>query len=307
MKKGCLLILAILLCASIGVAEGYNAPTLFDGSDTLGYPSHYLLYDEAFYEAEDDQPGQVVKLNYVTSIYGKEQKRFANVYLPYGYDDAAGPYDVIYFFHGGGCDQSTLLGNPYTKNALDHMISTSIAKPFIVVAPTYYYNPRGKLHDMDLFIQEMLHDIMPAVESTYHTYAETADEAGFAASRDHRAMCGFSTGSGYVWHMIPAMMDYSRYYLPCSGAFMSDDEYCALVDTAAAHQGQFFIYLSSGGREDVAYPHCVDMTKRLRKETAFSYGTDAENNFFYSLSENPHLDNCTRYYLYNAFLDVLFK
>ena len=308
MKRWMLLILAALLCCACALAEEPAAPTLYDASETLGYESHYLLYDEAFFEAEDEQAGQVVRLDYTTEVYDKEMKRWVNVYLPYGYDEnGTERYPIIYFFHGGGCDQNTILGNPYTKNALDHMISTGVTEPFIVVAPTYYYNPRTKAQDMALFEQEMLLDIMPAVEGTYRTYAESADEAGFAASRDYRAMCGFSNGSGDAWHMAANMMAYSRYFLPCSGAMMSDEEYQTLVDTAAAHQGEFFIYLSCGGPEDVAYEHCLNMTARLREEEAFSYGVGEDDNFFFSLSENKHLDNCTRYYLYNAFLDVLFK
>ena len=309
MKKLIIALAVIILsvaCSNPALATPVE-PVLYDASKALGYETHYFRYDESFYEAEDAQSGHVEKLKYTTTVYGKEMNRWVNVYLPNDYSaEGTERYPVIYFFHGGGCDQKTIRGNPFTVNALNHMISNGDAPPFILVAPTYYYNAREKLHDPDLFAQELLQDIMPTVEHTYRTYAETADIQGFAASRDKRAICGFSTGSGYVWHLFPTLIPYARWYLPCSGAAVTDKEYAALLDTAARNAGQFFIYLSSGGHSDVAYPHCVELSRRLRQESAFIYGTDRGSNFFYSLSDNEHLDNCTRYYLYNAFRDGLF-
>ena len=237
-------------------------------------------------------------------------KRWANVYLPYGYDEnGAERYPIIYFFHGGGCDQTTLLGNPMTINSFDNMIETGVARPFIFVAPTYYYDVRAKKYDLDLFVQEMLLDLMPAVEGKYRTFAVSADEAGFAASRDYRAVCGFSAGTSFAWGFMSRIMDVCRYYLPCSGAGIGEQEMNAVIDSARNHPDDFFLYLSCGGREDVAYAHCLDAAKRLRELTdVFHYGTDSQtDNFFFSLSDNPHLDNCTRYYLFNAFRDILFK
>ncbi len=216
---------------------------------------------------------------------------------------------MIYFLHGGGCDQNTLLGNPYTVNAFDHMIETGIAMPFIFVAPTYYSDVRAKKFDLDLFAEEMRHDLMPAVESACRTYAETPDEAGFAASRDKRAVCGFSSGTFLAWGFMSRMMDCFRYFLPCSGAAIGDAEMAAILATVRERPDDFFLYLSCGGREDVAYPHCIEAAGKLREmEDLFRYGTDpSADNFFFSLSDNPHLDNCTRAYLYNAFCDVLFR
>ena len=312
--KSTALIGIILLCITLfiasGICESYQDPELLDLSDTLGYETHYYLYDVAHYESPCQHAGRVVKVKYTTDVYGKTLKRWANVYLPYEYDEKGTErYPVIYFFHGGGCDQTTLLGNPMTINAFDHMIDTGIAEPFICVAPTYYYDIRAKKHDVGLFAEEMRHDLMPAVEGIYRTYATTADEAGFSASRDHRAICGFSSGTSYAWGLMPRMIDICRYYLPCSGAAIGDQEMQSVIATATEHPNDFFIYLSCGGKEDVAYPHCLEATKALRElSDVFHYGADpGKCNFFFSLSDNPHLDNCTRYYLYNAFRDVLFK
>ena len=177
------LLLALLCSALPACAEesGFQAPTVLDAGELAGVPTHYLLYDRAFYEAPCTQPGTVVKMKYSTSVYGeKTYKKTMYVYLPYGYDEnSTERYPIIYFFHGRGCDPTTLLCNPETKNAFDHMIATGVVRPFILAAPTYYYDARHLLYDWELFPREMREEIMPLAESTYRTYAETADEEGF--------------------------------------------------------------------------------------------------------------------------------
>lgn len=46
---------------------------------------------------------------------------------------------------------------------------------------------------------ELLNDLIPAVESRYSTYAEDTTPVGIAASRDHRGFGGFSMGSVNMW------------------------------------------------------------------------------------------------------------
>lgn len=260
----------------------------------------------AYAEETGFQAPTVVKMKYNTNMYGeKTYKKTMYVYLPYGYDEnGTDRYPVIYFFHGRGCDPTTLLCNPETKNAFDHMISTGVAKPFILVAPTYYYDARHLLYDWEQFPREMREEIMPLVESTYRTYAETADEAGFRASRDHRAICGFSMGSMTTWALFPHMLDVSASFLPFSGP-MQDTE--AMIAAVEKNEEPFYIYMACGA-EDLAFENCNALAQTLAADPHFSYGPSREeNNFFYCLSDNIHQDLTSRYYLYNAFLDGLFQ
>ncbi len=311
-KRTLAMLIALLLlfcaCPAMGQETRINEPTLLDQSALIGLDTHYYLYDRDAYEAPADRPGTVVKMKYTTAVYGeKTYKKTMNVYLPYGYDEnGTERYPVIYFFHGRGCDPSTLIGNEYTKNAFDHMISEGVTGPFILVAPTYYYDARHLLYDLDLFAREMREEIMPLVEGTYRTYAETPDEAGFRASRDHRAICGFSMGSMTTWSLFDDMLDVSYYFLPFSAAFADMDEVHAAIDSV---QKPFFIYMACGGPEDGAFEGCNELAKVLAADTDyFSYGPDrAQNNVYYCLSDNVHQDLCSRYYLFNAFRDVLFR
>ena len=298
-----------LLGGSCAAFADYAAPTLLDRSDVIGLDTHYYLYDADFYEAADEQPGTVVKIKYETAVYGeKSYKKTMLVYLPYGYDEnGTERYPVLYFFHGRGCDYTTLLGNDYTKNAFDHMISTGIVQPFILVAPTYYYDARHLLYDTELFVRELREEIMPLVEGTYRTCAETPDEAGFAASREKRAISGFSMGSMTTWALLPEMLDVCETFLPFSGPMQDDAALLAAADKAEAEGLPFHIYMACGGEEDLAFENCNAFAGLLAADSHFRYGSDREtDNFFYCLSDNPHQDLTSRYYLYNAFLDGLF-
>ena len=300
---GFALLFCLLCCA--GLACGEEAPTLLDQSELAGIATHYLLYDRELYESPCDQPGTVVKIKYTTNMYDKAYKKFLNVYLPYGYDEnGTDRYPVIYFFHGRGCDPNTLIGNESTKNAFDHMISSGVVRPFILVTPTYYYG-RGTNFDSEKFVQEFRQEIMPLVEGAYRTYAETADESGFQASRDHRAISGFSMGSMVTWGLFGKMLDVSAYFLPFSGAAADLETMHGILD---GFDGKFFIYMASGGPEDGAFEGCASLARSFAADSLFSYGLDfGANNFFYVASDNIHQDLTSRYYLYNAFLDGLFR
>ena len=86
------------------------------------------------------------------------------------------------------------------KYAVDHAIQDGRMKPMILVCPTY--NNTGvkdswdyslALQLTDQFHNELLNDLIPAVESKYHTWADfDASPANLKATRDHRGFGGFS-------------------------------------------------------------------------------------------------------------------
>ena len=129
----------------------------------------------------------------------------AIVYLPYGYSDEV-QYNVFYLMHGGWSDETTYLGTPEApaefKNVLDHGIADGKIQPMIVVCPTYNNESDRDSWDYSLAIQltekyhnELVQDLIPAVEGRYSTFAEDTSLEGLRASRDHRAFCGFSMGT----------------------------------------------------------------------------------------------------------------
>lgn len=150
----------------------------------------------AAYTAPSQHPGSVVRLDYPT---GAESK-YAYVYVPYSYD-ANKQYDILYMMHGGGGSAGSLFGGEGQsndiKNAIDHLIENGEMEPLLIVTPTFYTQANGSSSvsgswdAVRVFPQELTAYLMPAVESAYSTYAETADDAGFRASRDHRPLAVF--------------------------------------------------------------------------------------------------------------------
>lgn len=251
MKKLVCLVLALMLalCAMIpALAEGRKAPE--DRKETVteldgGNESHFRNYAPKFWEAPCDHAGTIEKLEYTTSVYGDTLNQWANVYVPYGYD-ASKQYNIIYFFHGTNETQDSFIGDELVKNAIDNMIDMGICEPFIMVCPTYYYNYADRATNHAVFVDEVRNDLMPAVETKYSTYAETADEAGFIASRAHRAYSGYSQGSSVCWQVTYRCMDYAKYFVPMSASSMNNFEPLKESMKDNEYASDVFFYICSG-------------------------------------------------------------
>lgn len=287
------------------------AETVLVNRELKDHPTVYRLYDPECYEAPCEHPGQVVRMDYSSQVYGSTYEHYLNVYLPFGYDEnGTERYPVLYFLHGNDSSQEVLLGDPIAVNVFDHMIENGDMPPCIIAAPSYFYRSTPGMENVDpvRFALEMREEIMPLVEGTYRSYAETADEAGFTASRSMRALCGYSRGSYMTWAMMPDLLDCIRTFLPFSLA----DEERAIRAIDAARSGEYaddwFIYMACGSEEDVAFYSSLWLTQRLIRENRIRFGADfTRDNFYFLASNNLHQDKFTRCYLYNAFLDGLFR
>ena len=273
-----------------------------------GVNSLYRIFDGRFFEKPSAQPGTIVRFDYTTDVYGEVMNQWANVYLPYGYDETK-QYNIIYFTHGTNETQDSFIGDETVKNAIDNMIEVGICDPFIMVCPTYYYEYESRSTNHKLFVTEVRKDLMPAVEAVYSTYAETIDDAGFIASREHRAFAGYSQGSSVCWTISYEMYDRAKWFLPMAGGGVGNME---KVKEAMANNPEYandiFYYISVGGPRDVAYEGVNALTKAMLEDEAFSFGTDPAVNNFYMLQTNEiHQTLKGRFFLYNAFIDCLFK
>lgn len=228
-----------------------------------------LEYVPAGYTQPAEHPGTLEKLEYQTwesLTYEDHTQRLTKtawVYLPYGYSEDE-QYNILYLSHGGWSNETTTMGTPDEphafKHIVDHAIEDGKIKPLIIVLPTYNNTSPSDSGDYSLalrltnnFHNELVNDLIPAVESKYSTYAESADPEGIAASRDHRAFGGFSMGSMNTWRTFEYCLDYFRYFAPSSGGPIGDGEYMADIVRDSGHSsGDFFIFAASG-TEDFAY------------------------------------------------------
>ncbi len=189
---------------------------------TTAVPEAYFLPCE--------KQGTVVRFNYASRDYagdGNNITKTANIYLPYGYNtkDTTTRYDIFYMMHGLECtaDQLFFDKDGKAKNMLDNMIAQGMIPPVIVVAATFDADnsPQDFTRsdsEARQFHQDFLNNLMPAVESTYHTYAASSSKKALMASRDHRAFGGFSLGAVITWFQFCYNFDYIKYYAPMSAS-----------------------------------------------------------------------------------------
>ena len=179
---------------------------------------------EPKYYEECSEKGKVERIDYHTVNYdGAEMDKYAFVYTPYGYDPQK-KYEILYLIHGGGEDAEKYLFKDGEENklkrAIDNMIADKEIEPVIIVTPSPYpYNKIASLglgHDNDFtsyFHNEMINDLLPAVEAKYHTYSDLkVDEQSLKAARDHRYTMGWSMGCVTTWFTFLHRLDYFRHW-----------------------------------------------------------------------------------------------
>lgn len=274
------------------------------------------------YFSPASEQGTVERLDYQTyeSMSYDEQTtqldKTAYVYLPYGYSEER-QYNVLYLMHGGWSNETTYLGTPEDphelKNVIDHAIQDGRMLPVIVVCPTYNNTSLEDSADYGLALRltdhyhnELVNDLIPAVEGKYSVYAGGTSEQELKESRSHRAFAGFSMGSVTTWHTFQYCMDYFRYFLPSSGNLTSDGAYMEQLVTDAGYGPEdFFIYAMSG-TEDFAYAAFTDQIQAMLDAPGGIF-TEADNgnsgNLAYRLQEgNAHDGNAAMQYIYNGLI-----
>lgn len=276
----------------------------------------------ADYRKPAAQEGMLVRLEYDTwesfsyEQHSKKLTKAAWVYLPYGYDEAQ-RYNIFYLSHGGWSNEETVLGtdrNPSElKYAVDHAIQDGRMKPLILVCPTYNNTGAKDSWDYDLAIRltdrfhnELMGDLIPAVEGTYHTWADydTSLES-MKATRDHRGFGGFSMGSVNTWHTFQYCLDYFRYYMPMSGN-MGDGQWIdAVVRSSGWTDEDFFIWAATG-TEDFAesgFTYQIDSMVGDYSRTFHLADNEADGNVSFRLYEGgTHGPEQSNQYTYNALL-----
>jgi enterochelin esterase family protein len=120
------------------------------------------------------------------------------VYTPPNYDPAsAQPYPVLYLLHGWSDTTSAWTEVGEANFIFDNLIAQQKARPMIVVMPNGYGDMqfvRGGQsqwdddqninHNLDLFTQALLTEVLPQIESQYHV----------STDRNDRAITGLSMG-----------------------------------------------------------------------------------------------------------------
>ena len=217
-----------------------------------------------FDTGETEEAGTLEELVYETRAYatdGRTVEKRALVYLPYGYDPDRN-YNILYLMHGTGDDENYWLKtHPYNKVMLDRMIAQGEIEPLIVVTPTFYVED-DCMDGLDVltfsFREELRNDLMPAAESRYSTFAETADDAGFAASRDHRAFAGLSRGAVTTANsVLCGSLDYFSWFGLFSSFRTTRDHILETIQSEEEKDLSIHYVYATTGNFDFATPYMV--------------------------------------------------
>lgn len=277
--------------------------------------------------------GSIKRIEYLTTNQeGDSKEKYANVYLPYGYNemDCSKKYNILYVMHGGGGNPDAWLDCCKVKNMLDYIIDSKNIAPLIVVFPSFYKEKTGRTGapvkeveqgHVKFFQKELIEDLMPAVEKTCNTYAKDISKKAFQSSRMHRGFCGFSMGAAATWYAFTRNIDYFAYFVPLSGdcwevegqgGLTKPAETASMLHDHALRSGystdEYFIYAATGTK-DIAFEALDNQINAMRKyPDTFSENADLHRgNFHYLLAEGEvHAYEAVYHYLYH-FLPYLFR
>ena len=276
--------------------------------------------------------GSIDRVYYkTTNKDGEEREKYVNVYLPKNYDqnDTNKKYDILYLMHGGGGNPDAWLDCSKIKNMLDYMIDQEIINPLIVAFPSYYkekisrigeVNPNEERFNVLFFQKELGEEMIPAVETKYHTYAKDCSKTDLKESRWHRAFGGFSMGSCTTWFALLNHLDEIATFLPLSGDCWEIEPLGGKKDPKETAKRMYQIISENGwkasdfkifaatGTEDPAFLAMAPMIDVLKEYIdLFNYSDDfATGNLHYFVADKEiHAYETVYHYVYN-YLPYLF-
>ncbi len=186
------------------------------------------------------------------------------VYTPPGYDQSSAKYPVLYLLHGGGEDQRGWASQGKTNVILDNMIAENKAKPMVVVMLDGNVSSGG--------LGGFNENVLRSFENELKTAAIPYVENNFRVETDarNRALAGLSMGGLQTLYAGIKNTDLFSYLgVFSSGWFannskLSDPQYEYMkANTSAINTNLKELWISMGGKEDIAYQNCQIMLKKF--------------------------------------------
>lgn len=188
--------------------------------------------------------GKLEMIEYDSKTVGTTRKM--QVYTPPGYSKDK-KYPVLYLLHGIGGDETEWQRFATPDVLLDNLIADGKAVPMIVVMP----NGRAQKNDraegnvmasapaFAAFEQDLLKDLIPAIESRYSAQA----------GREHRALAGLSMGGGQSLNFGLGNLDTFAWVGGFSSAPNTKPPEQLLPDPEKAKQQLKLLWVSCGNKD----------------------------------------------------------
>ncbi|MCA9174942.1 MAG: esterase family protein [Planctomycetales bacterium] len=220
---------------------GFGGPIELGPDDKQAYPDPP---DRIAQKRDGIARGNLEMVEYDSKSVGTTRKM--NVYTPPGYSKER-RYPVLYLLHGIGGDETEWQRFATPDVLLDNLIAAGQAVPMIVVMP----NGRAQKNDratgnvfaaapaFAAFEQDLLKDVIPAVESRYSVQAD----------REHRALAGLSMGGGQSLNFGLTHLDTFAWIGGFSSAPNTKSPEELVPDPAKAKSHLKLLWLSCGNKD----------------------------------------------------------
>ena len=173
-------------------------------------------------------------------------RRKMQVYTPPGYSPDR-KYPVLYLLHGIGGDETEWQRFATPDVILDNLLADGKATPMIVVMPNGRAQPNDRAEGnifshapaFEKFEQDLLDDVIPAIEAKYSVLAD----------REHRALAGLSMGGGQSLNFGLSHLDTFAWVGGFSSAPNTKPPAQLVPDPAATKQKLKLLWLSCGNKD----------------------------------------------------------
>jgi enterochelin esterase-like enzyme len=195
-------------------------------------------------ERKDVPHGKLEMISYESKTVGTTRKM--QVYTPPGYSKEK-KYPVLYLLHGIGGDETEWQRFCKPNVLLDNLLADKKVTPMIVVMP----NGRAQKNDraegdvfrsapaFAAFEQDLLKDVIPAIEARYSVQAD----------REHRALAGLSMGGGQSLNFGLAHLDTFAWVGAFSAAPNTKPPAELVPDPAVAKEKLKLLWIACGKRD----------------------------------------------------------
>jgi enterochelin esterase-like enzyme len=195
-------------------------------------------------ERKDVPHGKLEMVSYESKSVGTTRKM--QVYTPPGYSKEK-KYPVLYLLHGIGGDEMEWQRFCKPNIILDNLLAEGKITPMIVVMP----NGRAQKNDraegnvfrsapaFAAFEQDLLKDVIPAIEARYSVQAD----------REHRALAGLSMGGGQALNFGLAHLDTFAWVGAFSAAPNTKPAAQLVPDPAKAREKLKLLWLACGKKD----------------------------------------------------------
>jgi enterochelin esterase-like enzyme len=224
-----------------GGPRGFGGPIVLGPDDKPAFADPPQGFNV---KREDIARGKMEMIEYDSKTVGTRRKML--VYTPPGYT-ADKKYPVLYLLHGIGGDETEWQRFTSPDIILDNLLADGKVVSMIVVMP----NGRAQLNDraegdvfrsakaFEDFEQDLLKDVIPAIEARYSVQAD----------REHRALAGLSMGGGQSLNFGLGHLDTFAWVGGFSSAPNTKQPAQLVGDPAAATRQIKLLWISCGNKD----------------------------------------------------------